>query len=83
MAAPKWAVNAANRFKIPVKWRVTNGVSSSECDFESLHKRLVAMQMKAYRRGVKDAINGRANIPKIAHLVDIGFNRGKTAEDKK
>ncbi len=46
---PKWAVNAANRFKLPFE-------PNQYCriDYEALYKRLISLQLRAYRRGVKD-----------------------------
>jgi hypothetical protein len=69
MKPPRWAINAANRFSIPGEG-VENAVRN--IDWDRFAEMLVALQLRAYRRGVGDAVK------KIEQ-----YNRGKTAEEKK
>lgn len=60
MKAPRWAVNAANHFSFPADDYMHFGTVT--VNIEETHKRLVRLQLAAYRRGVRDAIDASAKI---------------------
>lgn len=50
----KWAVKAANKFAVTIATGYRYSYSALELDAEKMHKRLVALQLRAYKRGFKD-----------------------------
>ena len=97
MKPPKWAVNAANGFRLPTREIKMFDRSTlpphKTIDADRLHAALVALQLRAYRRAVKDEREACAAIAEdcpydraCQHCVggaETIRNRGKTAEEKK
>ncbi len=63
--APKWAVNAANRFVIPTREAVVFDGQilppHKTIDVEKLHAALLALQLRAYRRGQREVDTAAMN----------------------
>ena len=65
MTAPKWAVNAANRFELPLQeisvFRGSQLPPFKQIDPDRLYAALVALQLRAYRRGQREVDTAELN----------------------
>ena len=78
-AKHRWAANAANRFKLPMN---DIGFGDQVVDADIFFHALIALQLRAYRRGVKDGEMRMARFYDQHSHVEV-IKRGKTAEGKK
>lgn len=85
---PKWAVNAANRFVIPMREAVVFDKQilppHKTIDIERFHAALVALQLRTYRRGYDAGLyEGGLKVARFfdehstVEVVSPKFNRAK------